>query len=132
MMKSMFGFSVVAALSIGIGGCGKSADQQPQGSTDSAVGGDAYVDHSDHAATGGSEESAMEKMNAALVKLSPEDAASAKSQHLCPVSDEMLGAMGAPLKVEVEGREVWICCEGCRDALTENPGKYLAKLNETP
>jgi len=47
---------------------------------------------------------------------------------MCPVSDEMLGSMGAPIKIDVDGQQVWICCEGCRDPLLEDPAKYLAKL----
>jgi Cu(I)/Ag(I) efflux system membrane fusion protein len=40
----------------------------------------------------------------------------------------MLGTMGPPQKVEVRGRQVWICCAGCREELLTNPEKYLAKL----
>ena len=72
----------------------------------------------------------MEKMKAELAKLSPEDAASAEAQHMCPVSGEMLGSMGAPKKVDVNGTPVWICCESCRDSLLENPDEYLAKLKQ--
>ena len=71
-----------------------------------------------------------EKMKAELAKLSPVDAASAEKQHFCPVSGDMLGAMGAPIKVDVDGQQVWICCEGCRDSLLENPDEYLAKLKK--
>ena len=72
----------------------------------------------------------MEKMKAELAKLSPEDAAAAEKQHFCPVSDEMLGTMGAPQKVDVNGQMVWICCEGCEDRLLANPEEYLAKLKK--
>ena len=71
----------------------------------------------------------MEKMKTELAKLSSEDAASAEKQHFCPVSDEMLGTMGAPKKVDVNGKQVWICCEGCRDSLLKEPDHYLAKLS---
>ncbi len=72
----------------------------------------------------------MEKMKAELAKLSPEDAASAEKQHICPVSGDILGIMGPPIKVDVNGQQVWICCEGCRESLLENPDEYLAKLNK--
>ncbi len=84
--------------------------------------------HDGHAHGGEDELSDMEKMNMELAKLSPADAASAEKQHICPVTEEMLGTMGAPIKVDVNGQDVWICCEGCRDALLENPSKFLAKL----
>ncbi len=72
----------------------------------------------------------MEKMKAELAKLSPEDAASAEKQHVCLVTDKMLGTMGPPLKVDVDGKPIWICCEGCRDELLANKETYLAKLKK--
>lgn len=72
----------------------------------------------------------MEKMKAELAKLSPEDAASAEKQHVCLVTDKMLGTMGAPKKVDVDGKIVWICCEGCREELLGNKETYLAKLKK--
>lgn len=70
----------------------------------------------------------MDKMKAELAKLSPEDAASAEKQHVCPVTGEMLGTMGAPIKVDVNGRQVWVCCSGCKKTLLADPAKYLAKI----
>ncbi|MDC0936458.1 hypothetical protein OAS39_09230, partial [Pirellulales bacterium] len=87
---------------------------------------DEHDEHGDHEANGLSD---MEKMKMELAKLSPADAASAEKQHICPVSGKMLGAMGSPIKVDVDGQQVWICCEGCRKRLLENPEEYLAKLN---
>jgi YHS domain-containing protein len=72
----------------------------------------------------------METVKAELAKLSPDDAASAEKQHVCPVSGEMLGSMGAPIKLDVQGHQIWICCEGCKETLLANPDKYLAKLRE--
>lgn len=43
----------------------------------------------------------------------------------CPVSGEKLGAMGQPVPVEVEGRTVLVCCEGCAGRLKRDPGRYL-------
>ena len=70
----------------------------------------------------------MAKMKVELAKLSPEDAATAERQHVCPVSGEMLGTMGAPLKFNVKGQQVWICCEACKDKLLTSPEAYLAKV----
>ncbi len=87
-------------------------------------------DHGDHAHDDDSGQTDMEKMKAELAKLSPEDAAAAMEQHMCPVSGDMLGTMGAPTKVDVNGQQVWICCEGCEEDLLANPDKYLAKLEK--
>ena len=68
---------------------------------------------------------------AALAKLSETDRAAALKQDVCPVTGEKLGSMGAPPKVTVEGKEVFLCCEGCEEELRKEPAKYLAKL-KTP
>ncbi len=65
---------------------------------------------------------------AAFAKLSVEDRALAKKQRICPVTELPLGSMGTPVKVDVNGRPVFICCEGCRKSLLGAPVKYLAKL----
>lgn len=85
-------------------------------------------DHADHDDDGKVGASDMDKMKAELAKLSEGDRTSAEKQHMCPVSGVMLGAMGAPIKVDVKGQDVWICCDGCKDKLMATPDEYLAKL----
>ncbi len=109
-----------------------STESQPDGQGDHA-GHEGHGDHAEHghhtdSAPGG--QSAMEKMKVELAKLSPEDRATAEQQHFCPVSGEMLGTMGAPLKIDVNGQDVWICCSECKDKLLANPDEYLAKLKK--
>ncbi len=92
-------------------------------------------DHSAHSEQQGAEEtpaakSDMDKMMEALADMPEEDRKSAMKQHFCPVSGEMLGVMGAPEKIDVNGQTVWICCDGCKDKLLADPDKYLAKLNK--
>ena len=67
----------------------------------------------------------------ALAQLTPADRALAEQQEVCPVTGEPLGSMGTPIKVTVEGQEVFVCCEGCVDAVKESPDKYLSKLKQT-
>ena len=76
-----------------------------------------------------SQEAPSPEILAALAKLSAEDRAAAKKQRICPVSEAALGSMGTPPKVDVKGRTVFICCEGCRKPLLEDPEKYIAKLD---
>jgi len=64
----------------------------------------------------------------ALSALSPEDQRLISKQKVCPVMDHPLGSMGAPFRVVIEGRTVFLCCEGCAPALKKDPAKYLAKL----
>lgn len=121
---------LVAAL---LAGCGREANNQGNGeaTTKDTKAADSHdPDHMTgaHAGTHEGHGSAMTKARAELAKLVPEDAASAEKQHDCPVSGEMLGMMGPPIKVDVNGRQVWICCPDCKDALLEKPDEYLAKL----
>jgi membrane fusion protein, copper/silver efflux system len=74
------------------------------------------------------ENDAAAEIEAALAKLSPEDRALAEKQKICPVSEEPLGSMGTPLKVNVADRDVFICCEGCEKTLKADPDKYLTSL----
>ncbi len=78
----------------------------------------------------GTQKTDMEKMTETLASFSPEDRESAMKQHFCPVGGEMLGSMGAPEKVDVNGQSVWICCKGCKKKLLADPDKYLAKLRD--
>jgi hypothetical protein len=78
--------------------------------------------------TEGSDEEA--EIKEALAKLSPEDRALAEKQKTCPVTDEPLGSMGTPIKVTVDGREAFVCCEGCVEELKNNFAKYEEKLPE--
>ena len=49
-------------------------------------------------------------------------------QKICPVTGEPLGSMGAPVKVSVSGRNVFVCCKGCEKPLLRKPDEYLAKI----
>lgn len=49
-------------------------------------------------------------------------------QKICPVTGEPLGSMGAPVKVSVSGRAVFVCCKGCEKPLLRKPDEYLAKI----
>lgn len=120
---------IIALFSLVPVGCSAPSTTESASSTPPATG-DAHTDHDhgEHAHTGDDAKSDMEKMKSELAKLSPEDAASAEQQHMCPVSGEMLGAMGAPKKIYVNDRHVWICCDSCKDKLLASPKEYLDKL----
>lgn len=104
-------------------GCSEPQDTAP--ATTAAVDSQAPADSHDH----GGGMAAMEK---GLAKLSEADRASAMKQHVCPVTGEMLGTMGEPIKVSVQDQDVWVCCGGCTDKLKADPDKYLAKLTNGP
>lgn len=64
----------------------------------------------------------------AMSQLSAKDRAAAEKQKNCPVTGEPLGSMGKPIKVTVKERDVYLCCEGCRETIEGDPEKFLAKL----
>lgn len=112
-MKRSTMLSVAAAAGLGAGvltGCGSEATDKPEAPK---------VTQSD----------AAPKLD--MTGLSDADREAALAQKICPVTEEGLGTMGPPIKVSVEGRDVFICCAGCREPLLEDPAKYLANL-ETP
>ncbi len=85
--------------------------------------------------TGCSEEQPSQQPSAspeedAFAELSPEDRALAEKQKTCPVSGDPLGSMGKPYKVTIQGRDILLCCLGCKAQIEENPEQYLANLPE--
>lgn len=67
----------------------------------------------------------------ALQKLSAEDRKLAEEQKFCVVSHSSpLGSMGTPIKLDVNGQPVFICCEGCQAQALANPEETLAKVAE--
>ena len=131
-------YSVVVGLSLTEHGCSGPSPSEPAAPVSSPSAADthgenadhAHGEHGDHAPDGHTGQSDMDKMMSELAKLSPADRASAENQHVCPVSGDILGTMGPPLKIDVNGQQVWICCEGCKADLLADPDQYLAKLKE--
>jgi hypothetical protein len=66
----------------------------------------------------------------ALLPLAPADRVLARRQKTCPVTGQVLGSMGTPVRVMVEGRTVFLCCEGCEPRLRKDPSRYLVKLHD--
>lgn len=137
-MRSLIMLAIVGAVvSLALLGCGPSAQTEP-GPDPAPAGADGHAEdmehsaheHGEHSHPGEAGQADMEKVKAELAKLSPEDAASVEKQRSCPVSDELLGTMGAPIKVDVNGQQVWLCCGGCKESILEDPERYLAKLNQ--
>jgi YHS domain-containing protein len=115
-----------AVLVAGQSGCGRPAQEIDQPRQPALTHDHDTHDH-DHDHGHAAEDQEIE---AALAELSPEDRALAERQKICPVGGEPLGSMGTPIKLTVEGREVFICCAACEDALREDPETYLSKLDE--
>ena len=76
-----------------------------------------------------SEDARAQEIRQALAQLPEADRKSAQAQRICPITDAPLGSMGKPVKIRVEGQDVFICCGSCEDELKQNFGKYASKLN---
>jgi Cu(I)/Ag(I) efflux system membrane fusion protein len=63
-----------------------------------------------------------------LKGLAESDRPRAWRQETCPVTGKPLGSMGVPPKLNVRGRDVFLCCKGCAGDVEADPEKYLAKL----
>ncbi|MEM8735246.1 MAG: hypothetical protein AAGG44_13530 [Planctomycetota bacterium] len=48
-------------------------------------------------------------------------------QKTCPVTGKTLGSMGAPPKIIVQGKPLFVCCEPCSAKIKAKPEDYLAK-----
>jgi Cu(I)/Ag(I) efflux system membrane fusion protein len=72
---------------------------------------------------------AERQIREALADLSSDDRALAEAQRFCPIlTDSRLGSMGTPVKLKIQGRPVFICCEGCQKRALENPVATLQAL----
>lgn len=70
------------------------------------------------------------KINEALARLSDDDRRIAEVQKFCPIiADSRLGSMGVPVKFEIEGQTVFVCCEACRKEALAKPQETLEKVN---
>ncbi len=64
-------------------------------------------------------------------KLSATDLALVEAQEWCVISsEERLGAMGAPIKLDIKGQPVFVCCKGCQPKALREADATLAKVAE--
>jgi len=73
----------------------------------------------------------LKKVNVALSKLAPDDRQIAETQRYCAIQNKsVLGSMGTPLKVILEGKPVFLCCGGCKKSALANPKAALATVEK--
>jgi YHS domain-containing protein len=71
------------------------------------------------------------KPRVVLAAADPADQAIIARQRVCPVSGAALGSMGAPIKVLVDGKPVYLCCRGCLGRIQANPDQYVKKESQS-
>ena len=77
---------------------------------------------------------AAEKLRAAtaeLAKLPMEERMAAEAQKYCAINTKgFLGSMGAPIKLVLDGKPVYLCCNSCTAKAQANQVATLAKVEE--
>ena len=67
---------------------------------------------------------------AVLAKLPMEERIAIESQKYCAVAaGSFLGSMGAPIKLTLDGKPVYLCCNGCTKKAQDNAAATLAKVD---
>ena len=83
------------------------------------------------ASTPASSRPAADEVAAERVKLPADERQQVEAQEWCAVlSDNCLGEMGKPEKIELDGKPVYLCCEGCIKKAKADPDATLAKVNQ--
>ena len=68
---------------------------------------------------------------ATLAKLPMDERMAVEAQKYCAVvNTSFLGSMGAPIKLVLDGKPVYLCCGGCTKKAQANPAATLAKVEE--
>lgn len=76
-------------------------------------------------------EDAEKEIAAAIDQLDAADRDAARAQRWCPVAlKNRLGAMGTPVKVELEGKQVFLCCEQCLKQARDSAKATVAKAEK--
>ncbi len=74
---------------------------------------------------------ATDKVSTARAKLEPADRALVEAQEWCVISTKQrLGSMGKPIKLDIKGQPVFVCCDGCKEEAEAAPDATLAKVAE--
>lgn len=71
----------------------------------------------------------LTEASAVMAKMSAKERAAAEAQKYCAVANKnFLGSMGAPIKLELDGKPIYLCCKGCVAKAKADPAGTLAKV----
>jgi hypothetical protein len=70
------------------------------------------------------------KLPVTLAALSESDRTGIARQRVCPVTGAPLGSMGDPIKVLIDDRSLYLCCQGCVAKVKNAPETYTPKVSQ--
>jgi hypothetical protein len=70
------------------------------------------------------------KVTVTIGELDKSDEEGIARQKTCPVTGAELGSMGDPVKVLINGKPLFLCCEGCVPKVKSAPEIYLKKMEK--
>ena len=135
MIGSVRNLVFVGLTVLGLAGCGGSEPVSPPDvATSNAALHDDHAGH-DHAEASKPDQAAPAKIvltdeeKSEIAKLTDKaDQDAAIAQAVCPISGENLGSMGVPIKMTADGKNAYLCCNGCKKSFEKDPAAALAKL----
>jgi membrane fusion protein, copper/silver efflux system len=107
---------------------GKPSLLYPEGMAASGHAGHRHGPATKESASDTNQSAARETMARNVGRLPPDDRQLARTQGTCPVTGKELGSMGVPVRIEVEGKTVFLCCAGCTPIARKDPQTILKKL----
>lgn len=73
----------------------------------------------------------LRESTATLAKLPAAEREAIEAQKYCAINTKgFLGSMGAPIKLAIDGKPVYLCCNGCTKKAQANPAATLNKAAE--
>lgn len=73
----------------------------------------------------------LSEASAVLANFPAKERAAIEAQKYCAIQDKnLLGSMGAPIKLELNGEPVYLCCKGCIAKAKADPNATLAKVKK--
>jgi outer membrane murein-binding lipoprotein Lpp len=71
------------------------------------------------------------EIETALAKLDPQDRKLAEEQKFCAAHNKArLGSMGTPVKLLVQDKPVFLCCDGCKKEALKDEEATLKKVED--
>jgi len=131
-MYSKFSLCLLISILIVPTGCNANRTAQPETAGSSPTKSKAIADEQAESALASTQKEAGHTMiDKSIFELPADDRKEASQQKYCAIqTSNLLGSMGKPVKVMLNGQPVFLCCAGCKGKASRNPEETLAKVAE--